>query len=109
MRSVRRSSHPAFNRLFVARGRTRCEAVHTRVPLTVPLTVVTHEDRVLLLRAVVAVMQTMVAEPGGPCPARILEAGSVASQLRRGETVVRVPVGIAGMLCTCLRDVTGRQ
>ena len=108
MLSARRSSHPAFNRLFVARGRTRCEALHERVPLTVALPVVTHADRVMLTRAVVAVIRTMVAEPGGVVPARLQEAGSVAVQLRRGETVVRVPAGIAGALCACLHDLTGR-
>ena len=104
----RPSDDRAFVRPFIARrGRARCE-VRPPAPLTVRLPVVTHEDRVLLLRAVVAVMQTMVAEPGGVVPARLQEAGSVAVQLRRGETVVRVPAGIAGALCACLHDLTGR-
>jgi len=108
MSSARRSSHPAFARLFVARGRTRCRVLHEQVPLTVALPVVSSADRVLLTRAVVALMEIMVAAPGGPRPARILEAANVASQLKQGETAVRVPATLAGALCACLHDLTGR-
>lgn len=97
----------AFARPFVARGRARCEVLHERVALTVALPVVSSADRVLLLKAVVAVMERLVTAPGGPCPARILEAANVASQLKQGETAVRVPATLAGALCACLRELTG--